>query len=223
MLYPLEQTLPLNLGEIRSSKPEIRIKSELRNPKPETARFSTTLREVLRGALTLEPEAALTIRRAETERQMQDFLEVFCAAYQTQPHPYAAVFGTAPGSSEELRLTRTEHFIAYRRRRTRLRGQSHSTGDTAGIYNVGTAPRARKKGFAAQLTAHLVRHAQETGIKRLFLQAERGSNAERIYTQLGFRTAFVRTGYRLAQWQSSLPTLSRAENWNNRTGSREVC
>ena len=51
--YEALRPLPLNLGEIRSSKSEIRIKSELRNPKPETARFSTTLREVLRGALTL--------------------------------------------------------------------------------------------------------------------------------------------------------------------------
>ena len=58
----------------------------------------------------------------------------------------------------------------------------------AGIYNVATLPKARGKGFASALTAHVAAEARASGATIAALQAsEMGLN---VYRRLGFRERY---------------------------------
>jgi GNAT superfamily N-acetyltransferase len=58
-------------------------------------------------------------------------------------------------------------------------------GTDCGIYNVGTLEPARRRGFAASVTAHQLRRARERGCRTASLQAT--PMAEGVYGSLGFR------------------------------------
>jgi GNAT superfamily N-acetyltransferase len=60
-------------------------------------------------------------------------------------------------------------------------------GNACGIFDVATAPAARRKGIASALVAHVMRVARERGCVLATLQpSEAGAS---LYTQLGFREA----------------------------------
>jgi len=66
------------------------------------------------------------------------------------------------------------------------------TGDTAGVYAVGTAPEARRRGAGGAVTAAAVEFArQRWQSEPVFLQSS--EMAVSMYSELGFRTV---VGYR---------------------------
>jgi GNAT superfamily N-acetyltransferase len=67
-------------------------------------------------------------------------------------------------------------------------GTLRPLGDTAEIVAVATLPAARRQGFGAAITAALVAHALEHGIRTLFLSAA-DDDVARVYERLGFRRA----------------------------------
>ncbi|QOV37658.1 GNAT family N-acetyltransferase [Streptomyces ferrugineus] len=65
-------------------------------------------------------------------------------------------------------------------------GHYHPASGTTEIGGIGTLPVARRQGLAAAVTAALVAHALEAGVKTVFLAYARDAVA-RIYARLGFR------------------------------------
>lgn len=98
---------------------------------------------------------------------------------------YVRLVGVPPGF-----LARADK-DAYRILIARLDGANVATamafdhdGDR-GIYNVGTAERARRRGLGTGLTALLVHDARDGGLRTASLQST--PMAEHVYTRVGFR------------------------------------
>ncbi|MEU6280059.1 GNAT family N-acetyltransferase [Streptomyces sp. NPDC047028] len=67
-------------------------------------------------------------------------------------------------------------------------GHYHPANGTTEIGGIGTLPTARRQGLAAAVTAALVEHAREHGVRTVFL-AYAEETVARIYARLGFRPA----------------------------------
>lgn len=67
-------------------------------------------------------------------------------------------------------------------------GHFHPMDGTTEIGGVGTLPTARRQGLAAAVTAALVAHARDHGVRTVFL-AYAEDTVARIYSRLGFRPA----------------------------------
>ncbi|MFD8595668.1 GNAT family N-acetyltransferase [Kitasatospora sp. NPDC059646] len=65
-------------------------------------------------------------------------------------------------------------------------GCHQPVGEVSEIVAVATLPSLRRQGLARRVTAHLVEHAQATGIRTVFLSASDDAVA-RIYESIGFR------------------------------------
>lgn len=64
------------------------------------------------------------------------------------------------------------------------------SGDVFGVYAVTTRPEYRGRGYATALLARARHDVVSRGGRRLALQVEVGSAAERLYTKLGFTPRF---------------------------------
>ncbi|MDX3637932.1 GNAT family N-acetyltransferase [Streptomyces sp. MB09-02B] len=67
-------------------------------------------------------------------------------------------------------------------------GHFHPMDGTTEIGGIGTLPSARRQGLAAAVTAALVAHARDHGVRTVFLAHAQDSVA-RMYSRLGFRPA----------------------------------
>ncbi|WP_437813512.1 GNAT family N-acetyltransferase [Sorangium sp. So ce1078] len=65
-------------------------------------------------------------------------------------------------------------------------GSYQHAQDVAEIVGVGTLPAARRRGLAAAVTAVLVRHALDAGLRTVFLSAQ-NDDVARVYERVGFR------------------------------------
>jgi len=63
---------------------------------------------------------------------------------------------------------------------------AYDHGGDCGIYNMGTLPHARRRGFGGALTALHLHHARDRGCVTASLQAT--EMAERVYAAAGFRS-----------------------------------
>lgn len=66
-----------------------------------------------------------------------------------------------------------------------------------GIFTVGTAPEHRRKGVATALLHKAIADSLTMGNSLLYLITTKGSNAERLYTSLGFEVAYTHRRYEL--------------------------
>ncbi|MGE5590505.1 MAG: GNAT family N-acetyltransferase, partial [Bacillota bacterium] len=64
-------------------------------------------------------------------------------------------------------------------------------GDTAGLYAVSTAPKARRRGVAGAMVRRALDLAKEKGASLAVLQTGTGGAPERLYRTLGFRDLYV--------------------------------
>jgi N-acetylglutamate synthase len=62
---------------------------------------------------------------------------------------------------------------------------AYRTGDDVGIFNVGTPPRHRRRGYGGEITAHAARAAFDDGADLAWLQTS--EMGESVYRSLGFR------------------------------------
>ncbi|HYE29982.1 MAG TPA: amino acid adenylation domain-containing protein [Methylomirabilota bacterium] len=139
----------------------------------------------------------LRVVEARTETEVSDFVSVFYHAFRiTEPGYALALQRSGPGNDREIR-----HFVAYAGTEPVCGGTLIQTGSLACLYNVGTVPTARGRGYAAQVMDALIDAASHAGAATIFLQVEQKSGAEALYRRLGFKTAFTRIGYQLKKWQ----------------------
>lgn len=162
-----------------------------------------------RGSDVPCPSAAecLEVHVVERAGEIADFTAVFASAYQVPAAEFRELFLRDLGASDPQR--RVRHYLGSADSEPVCIATLIEAEGWVGIYNVGTAPNRRKRGFAGKLLARAIADALEGGNVRIFLQTEAGSGAERLYLSLGFETAFVRTGYRLSEWLPPALSSSR--------------
>lgn len=137
------------------------------------------------------------VKKIDDQQSLEAFLQVFSAAFQTKEGDYRRILSKSEGAEFH-----SEHFVLYDQDSKPVSvGTLIQDGTVGCIYNVGTPPRERGKGFGSQIFEHIVATARTQGCTTLFLQVENSSAPQRLYEKRGFQTAFVRSGYRLASWQ----------------------
>jgi len=80
-----------------------------------------------------------------------------------------------------------------------------SFNNVGGIFSVGTVPEYRGQGVATALLQRAIADSSTMGNSLLYLITTKGSDAERLYTSLGFEVAYPYRRYELADQ----PTLMK--------------
>ncbi len=130
------------------------------------------------------------------EKSKNDFLNVFIEAYGgpiTSNSPYGELAqGYVAALSRTLNNTeKFVHFVVYDKEKPVSIASLCIDGEYAGIYNVGTKPSHRKKGYGADATFSCINYMIKRGYKLIFLQTEKDSNVEIWYQNLGFLKTFI--------------------------------
>jgi amino acid adenylation domain-containing protein len=151
------------------------------------------------GGLTAY-ESRLEFKEISSAEQFDDFTRIFNSAYQIRDQKHAAAI--ARHKSTDVRSI--HHFLGCDKNRPVCTTTLAVQEGIGCIYNVGTDPALRKRGFGREMLHHVLEFAREAGLEHLFLQVESGTPAERLYTALGFQPLFRRIGYRAADWRPAL-------------------
>jgi N-acetylglutamate synthase-like GNAT family acetyltransferase len=72
-----------------------------------------------------------------------------------------------------------------------------SLNKVGGIFSVATAPEHRKRGVATALLSKAIADSVSMGNNLLYLITTKGSDAEKLYTSLGFKSAYTHCRYEL--------------------------
>jgi amino acid adenylation domain-containing protein len=143
------------------------------------------------------------------QKTLNQFVDTFSASFQIKESGYRR----ALVNQQPIGAPRSRHFVVYdKSKRAVSVGTLISDGPIACLYNVGTPPGERGKGYGGRIFEHLAAVAKESGCSTLFLQVENNSNAKRLYEKLGFHTAFVRIGFRLRDWQPNRTARTKLSN-----------
>ncbi len=135
----------------------------------------------------------LKIIQVENKKDMEAFIEVFDEAYEMLEEgeiesPYSLslldAFNLPP---QEVTI---EHYIGLIDKKPVTVGSIYMSADVAGLYNVGTLTSECKKGYGGTISRYVINRSKELKHRRLLLQTELGSDAERLYSKLGFYQAF---------------------------------
>lgn len=172
---------------------------------------------VLEGPTTSTSELGLEVVEVSNSRQIEDFISVFYAAYRIKEPSYAAAFRSQALDSASRQGAR--HFIGYAEGKPVCVTTIIGLNGSGCIYNVGTHPSARNKGYGRQLIQALVTR-EASAYQPLFLQVETGGVAQRLYERLGFKTAFTRIGFRLKSWTEPASPRSQGTKLSMALGFR---
>ena len=138
----------------------------------------------------------LNVKRVVDDATTTDFIDVFTNAYggnKTPEQPYGEL-----GVSYMDALTRSfsdtqkfHHIVCYEEAiPVSIASLCYANGK-GGIYNVGTLPDKRGKGFGTAATNACIDEWKKLGGDKLFLQTETGSKVEKWYSNLGFKLVFI--------------------------------
>lgn len=135
--------------------------------------------------------------KVQDRTSFQEFVETFKRSFQIKESGYRKVLDQ--GSAGRIQ---TQHFVLHDDGSNPVSvGTLCTDGEVACIYNLGTPPEERGKGYGGRIFGHIAFVARELGCSTIFLQVENNSAAQRLYEKHGFRTSFIRVGFRSATWQ----------------------
>jgi ribosomal protein S18 acetylase RimI-like enzyme len=86
-------------------------------------------------------------------------------------------------------------------------GSIHICGEYAGLYNVGTLPKSRKKGIGAAVSAEAVKIAKSKGVSTIFFQTQPGGSVQKFYEGLGCEVIFETAIAHKSKLQSKTRTI----------------
>jgi ribosomal protein S18 acetylase RimI-like enzyme len=134
------------------------------------------------------PGPAAAAVRAASHADQATYAAVLAAAFGVPP-PEAGVFASAA----ILGAPECTGYLAAAADETVAVGLAIRTGADVGIYNVGTAPGHRRRGYGRAVTEHALREAAAAGATRAYLQPS--DDSRRLYENLGFRTLETWTAF----------------------------
>jgi ribosomal protein S18 acetylase RimI-like enzyme len=124
------------------------------------------------------------ICRATSQADARAFVAIAASAYESLNIP-SAVTHKLLSLPARWCTPHCQPFVLYDGQLAAACAQLVWSHGVAGLYWVGTAPHARRRGHAEQLTRALCTYAFEHGARLVVLQASRGG--EPIYRRIGFQ------------------------------------
>lgn len=139
---------------------------------------------------------SLKIKRVIETSMRKDFVEVFTSAYGgeiTPEQPYGELDKSYMDALVRSfkGINKFFHFICYDKNIPVSIATLCFSDGKGGIYNVGTVPTHRGKGYGTAVSNACIREWSNMGGDLLFLQTEKGSSVEKWYSSLGFKLEFV--------------------------------
>ena len=139
-------------------------------------------------------EKNFDIQKVSTEKQKQDFLEVFVAAYGGEKTPEKP-YGDLPDEYGEcikksFDNSKFYNFVCYCRGIPVSVATLCMSDEFGGLYNVGTKPQYERRGFGLAVTDACINQWISLSGKILFLQTETGTGIDSWYERIGFRRVF---------------------------------
>lgn len=132
-----------------------------------------------------ETPEGVRIETMTSAKHVKDFIEVSVLAYAMLGLP--EVHTRAMFSKPEALIDKNIlGYIAYRGDEPLATSVALMTGESAGLYWIGTRPNAQRLGLGALLTVHSANEAFDAGAKVVTLQASK--LGEPVYQRLGFET-----------------------------------
>src|SRR5579864_1748440 len=136
-----------------------------------------------RLAVASRSRSDLVIRIAQSDIELEEWRDAFCAAFGTpkaagQAWTDATRAGTAAG-----RPPWTLH-VGYFQNQPVATSMVFSEGDVAGVYCIGTVPSARGRGFGAAMTTRPLVHARQKRPAVAVLYSTQAGYS--LYRRLGF-------------------------------------
>lgn len=142
--------------------------------------------------LDMKIPAGITIKSVKSNFEFDDWIKPITTSFglsETGSNGYKSIYKDLFTKNDDV-----EHYVAYR-------GSDpvsscslflDKESNTAGIYNCGTVPDARKLGICTALTKHVLFNAQQKGYKTSVLQATHFSKG--LFEEIGFESC---TSYKL--------------------------
>ncbi|GHU42240.1 hypothetical protein FACS1894190_11350 [Spirochaetia bacterium] len=149
--------------------------------------------------LIVKPSTATTKRVADIKTH-NDFIEIFTNAYggdKTPEQPYGELDKTYIDAliRSFSAMNKFYHFVCYEGKNPVSIATLCFADGKGGLYNVGTAPAYRGKGYGTIATKVCIDQWFLLGGDVLFLQTETGSAVEKWYYKLGFELKFIGRTY----------------------------
>lgn len=143
-----------------------------------------------------------TIKEVKTIDEMKIFVNIFHQAYggASPEEPYGALpkeYGECLIDSflKPQKDKTVIHYLGLLDNKPVSIATLIYSGNFGCIYNVGTIPCHRSRGFGATLSLNAIAASIKSNANIVFLQTEQGSFNEKYYTNLGFSTKFICEGF----------------------------
>lgn len=143
-----------------------------------------------------------SINEVKTKEEMKTFVDIFHQAYggASPEEPYGALpkeYGECLLDSfvKPQKGKAIIHYLGFFDSKPVSIATLIYSGKLGCIYNVGTIPSYRGRGFGVAISLNAVADSIRNNAKIVFLQTEQGSFNENYYTNLGFSTKFICEGF----------------------------
>lgn len=151
---------------------------------------------VFDAQLPMRLQKDMLIKQVMDEKTIHDFEEVFLNAYggeKTPEQPYGELDKTYLDALIRSFSNREKfiHFVCYVGNTPVSVATLCFENGKGGIYNVGTLPNYRGKGYGTVATIECINEWKKRCGEVLFLQTETGSSVEQWYKKLGFKLEFI--------------------------------
>ena len=136
-------------------------------------------------------------RLVTTDEDMDLFLEIFEDAYGEGDPDSPGYSGLPAEYPDSLRYAQPGEGVSVAHLLGTVDGQPAAIASAymkppyAGLYNVGTRRRARRRGLGTRVSQAAMLEAAKAGAQEIFLQTEPDSEVEELYSKLGFERLFV--------------------------------
>lgn len=125
---------------------------------------------------------AVEVRRVQSPEVMDDFRALGSTCFHVPVSWFCEVFNAGVTANQAFVC-----WVAYHDRIPVATAATVCANGTIGVYNVGTAPHYRQRGFGEAVTRHAVEAAiRESGEANIVLQST--SQGLRLYERMGFQT-----------------------------------
>lgn len=134
------------------------------------------------------------IQNVVTQKQKQDFMDVFLAAYGGEKTPEKP-YGSLPAAykkcvEESFGRSKFYNFICYYDGNPVSVATLCMDGKKGGLYNIGTKPQYERRGFGLAVTDACINQWEKLSGELLFLQTETGTGIDSWYEKIGFKRIF---------------------------------
>lgn len=140
--------------------------------------------------------------KVDTIKRINTFLEIFYNVYggASEDEPY----GELPKSYGDCILRsynnppndlKISHYIGEYKSSPVSIGSLISSNNFGGIYNIGTIPEYRDKGFGSSISMEIVKRSIGIGNNKTYLMTEKDSYVEKFYKAMGFKEIFIGKNY----------------------------